>query len=33
LFHTGTGQTLVVLAVVMVTSGSFVIKRITSIEL
>ncbi|MGE5273342.1 MAG: type II secretion system F family protein [Verrucomicrobiota bacterium] len=33
LLHTAGGQALLVLAVVMVTTGSFVIKRITSIEL
>ena len=33
LFHTHGGQALLVVAVVMVTAGSFVIKRITSIEL
>jgi tight adherence protein B len=33
LFHTTGGQVLLVLAVVMVTTGSFVIKRITSIDL
>lgn len=33
LFHTTGGQSLLVIAVLMVTAGSFVIKRITSIEL
>jgi tight adherence protein B len=33
LFHTTGGQSLLVVAVLMVTAGSFVIKRITSIEL
>jgi tight adherence protein B len=33
LFHTAAGQTMLVLAVVMVTAGSLVIKRITSIDL
>jgi tight adherence protein B len=33
LFHTAAGQTMLVLAVVMVTAGSVVIKQITSIEL
>ena len=33
LFHTADGQVLLVVAVVMVIAGSFVIKRITSIEL
>ena len=33
LLHTTGGQILIVTAVVMVTAGSFVIKRITSIEL
>lgn len=33
LLHTGTGQTLIIVAVVMVVAGSLVMKRITNIEL
>jgi Flp pilus assembly protein TadB len=33
MLHTGAGQAMIVLAVGMVTAGSYVIKRITEIDL